>query len=203
MKNWRWVCVLALSATAFAAENKLEQSLLIQLLDIRRVYVDRLTGGDTAAQMREMIIGSLQSTKLFLVTENQERADAVIKGGAEDLVFNDTFSSSDGIHAQANVGSYRGTTSSNRQGNSSGIGIGDNESTHIVERKHEAVATIRLINKDGDVIWATIQESLGGKFRGASADVADKISKQLTEDFDRARKLKSAGEGPAVRLQIQ
>jgi hypothetical protein len=195
--------LLAFSATAFGAENKLEQSLLLQLLDIRRVYVDRMTGGDTAAQMREMIISSLQSTKLFLVTENQERADSVIKGGAEDLVFNDTFSSSDGVNARANAGRYSGSTYSSRQGSSSGIGIGDNESTHIVERKHEAVATVRLVNKDGDVIWSTTQESLGGKFRGASADVADKISKQLAEDFDRARKLKSAAEGPTIKLQIQ
>jgi len=35
------------------------------------------------------------------------------------------------------------------------------------------------VNKDGDVIWSTTQESLGGRFRGASADVADKITRQL------------------------
>jgi hypothetical protein len=47
------------------------------------------------------------------------------------------------------------------------------------------------VNKDGDVIWATTQESLGAKFRGSSADVADKITKQLGADFERARKLGS------------
>lgn len=45
------------------------------------------------------------------------------------------------------------------------------------------------MNKDGDVIWATTQESIGGKFRGASADVADKITTKLKEDFEKARKL--------------
>jgi len=45
----------------------------------------------------------------------------------------------------------------------------------------------RLVNREGDVIWSTTQESLGAKFRGASADVADKITKQLVEDFRRAR----------------
>ena len=29
------------------------------------------------------------------------------------------------------------------------------------------------VNKDGDVIWSTTQESLGAKFRGASADVGE------------------------------
>ena len=46
------------------------------------------------------------------------------------------------------------------------------------------------MNKDGDVIWSTTEESLGAKFRGASADVADKITARLKEDFEKARKLK-------------
>jgi hypothetical protein len=67
-------------------------------------------------------------------------------------------------------------------------GVGENESTKIKERKHEAMATVRLVNKDGDVMWSTTQESNGAKFRGASADVADKITKQLASDMERLRK---------------
>jgi hypothetical protein len=37
------------------------------------------------------------------------------------------------------------------------------------------------------VIWSTTQESNGAKFRGASADVADKITRQLTTDVERVR----------------
>ena len=70
-----------------------------------------------------------------------------------------------------------------------GFGVGESESDHSSERRHEAVAAVRLVNKDGDVIWATTQESLGAKFRGASTDVADKITAKLKEDFARARKL--------------
>ena len=47
---------------------------------------------------------------------------------------------------------------------------------------------MRLVNKDGDVIWSTTQESTGGKFRGASADVADKVVQTLKDDFERARR---------------
>jgi len=63
-----------------------KEEALGQLLIIRRVYVDRLTGGETAAQMRDMIISSLQNSNLFALTENQERADAFLRGGAEDMV---------------------------------------------------------------------------------------------------------------------
>jgi hypothetical protein len=31
---------------------------------------------------------------------------------------------------------------------------------------------------------------MGGKFRGASADAADKITSKLKDDFERARKLR-------------
>ena len=69
------------------------------------------------------------------------------------------------------------------------MSVGEWESEHSTERRHEAIAAVRLVNKDGDVIWSTTQESLGAKFRGASADVAEKITTRLKEDFDKARRL--------------
>ena len=33
-----------------------------QLVTVKRVYVDRLTGGETAAQMRDLIITSFQNS---------------------------------------------------------------------------------------------------------------------------------------------
>ena len=170
-----------------------------QLVGVKRVYVDRLTGGETAAQMRDLIITSFQNSKLFVLTENPERADAVLRGAAEDLIYTDAFSSSEGINARAggSENSAVGTSTrfngagggaSRSAGRSLNLGIGENESTNTKERKHEALATVRLVNKDGDVIWSTTQESNGAKFRGASADVADKITKQLVTDYERLRK---------------
>jgi hypothetical protein len=46
---------------------------------------------------------------------------------------------------------------------------------------------VRLVDKNGDVIWSTTQESSGGKFRSAMADVADKIVRQLSEETRRMR----------------
>ena len=161
-----------------------------QLLSVHRVFVDRLTGGETAAQMRDILISSLASSELFVVTENQEKADTVLRGAAEDLVFTDIHQSSDSINAHANLGTSRSNGYyGGRNSNSLGLGLGDNESDRSQERRHEAIAAVRLVNKDGDVIWSTTQESLGAKFRGASADVADKITAKLRDDFEKARNL--------------
>ena len=180
-----WIMI----AAAATQEANIEEDGLRQLLGIRRVYVDRLTGGETAAQMRELLVSSLENAKLFVITENQERADAFLRGGAEDLIFTDTHSSSEGVNARANVGSGRSSRSTS--GAYGGLGVGESESSRSEERRHEAVAAVRLVNKDGDVIWSTTQESQGGKFRRASTDVADRITKKLAEDFERARKLRA------------
>jgi hypothetical protein len=168
----------------------IEEDSLRQLLGVRRIFVDRLTGGETAAQMRDLLVSSLEGVKLFVLTDNQERADAFLRGGAEDLVFTDIYSSSEGINARANIGTGRNARSTNSQSAYGGVGIGENESSRVQERKHEAVAAVRLVNKDGDVIWSTTQESQGGKFRRASTDVADRITKKLVEDYERAKKLR-------------
>lgn len=169
---------------------------LLELLKIRRLYVERLSGGDTAVQIRDMLIGALQGTRLFVVTENLEKADTVLKGSAEDLVFTDTFQSSEGIQARTQIGSTR--SSGTTRGGAS-FSVGEQESTRIAERKHEATAAVRLVNKEGDVIWSTTQESLGAKFRGASADVAGKVTRQLVEDFARARRMSGNNQRTALR----
>jgi hypothetical protein len=158
-----------------------------QLLSVKRIYVDRLTGGETAAQMRDLIISSLHGSKLYVLTENQERADAILRGAAEDLIYTDQFQSSDSVDLRSGVAVGGRSTRTSSGARSLSVGVGDREATDIHERKHEALATVRLVNKDGDVIWSTTQESDGAKFRGASADVADKIARQLSADVDRAR----------------
>jgi hypothetical protein len=179
-----------------------QDELLPQLLGLKRVYVDRLTGGETAAQMRDLIITSLQNSKLFVVTENQDRADAFLRGAAEDLIYTDDFQSSQGINVRGgdsnseHDSSFRTGPNSESGGigtsRSLTLGAGENESTNTKERKHEAFATVRLVNKDGDVIWSTTQESNGAKFHGASADVADKIAHQLSAEYDKLKKASAA-----------
>jgi hypothetical protein len=170
-----------------------------QLPKIKRVFVDRLSGGETAAQMRDLIITALENSKLFIVTENQDKADAFIRGAAEDLIYTDQFKSSENVSMHGNSSDSEGVSTdtryngagggtSSRSSRSMGSGAGGGESSEIKERKHEALATVRLVNKDGDVLWSTTQESKGAKFHGASADVAEKIAKQLMAEYERVRK---------------
>ncbi len=184
-----WLAVLGL--LAWQAQEP-DCGTLLRLLEIRRVYVDRLGGDETAAQIRDMIISSLHGAKLFVITENEARADAILRGSAEDLIVTDTFSSSDSLNARASAGtgSDPDRTASDRRSRSASVSVGEQDSTRIAERKHEASAAVRLVSKDGDVLWSTTQESLGAKFRGASSDVADRITRQLVKDFESARKLR-------------
>ena len=174
-------------------ERTPEEESAAQLAKVRRIYVDILTGGDEALKIRDLLMTSLQSSKQFIITEDEDKADATLKGAGDDQVFTDSFQSSEGInaHTQIGGGSTAGTrnytsSSSNRY---AGVTIGENESRRTEERKHEAIATVRLVSKDGDVIWSATAESLGGKFMGAGADVADKIAKRLVSDYKAAKKL--------------
>jgi hypothetical protein len=191
-----WIMAAAAAAAILQAQEPppapadaaaIEEQCLRELLKVRRVYVDRLGGGETAAHMRDMIVASLQNARLFMLTENQERADAVLRGSGEDLVFTETHDYSERLDARGSIGSSR---SSSRRGYGS-FGVGESEGARSTERRHEATASVRLVTKEGDVIWSTTQESTGGKFRGASADVAEKITRALKEDFERARRLET------------
>jgi hypothetical protein len=166
------------------------------LLGLKRVHVDRLSGGESADQLRELIIASLHNSKLFVLTEDPERADAFLRGAAEDLIYTDQFQSSDSLTLRASTGAGARSANSSPLANlasrSAGVTVGENESVNIHERKHEAMASVRLVNKEGDVIWSTTQESGGAKFRGASADVAEKITKQLQDDVARAKRTQQA-----------
>jgi hypothetical protein len=165
------------------------------ILQVRRIYVSPLIGGAQASALRELIIDSLSTTKLFVLTENPDRADAVLKGAADDHTFTDTFDSNDGSSSHQTVTKNNGASS--LYSRASGLSVADggslDDSHHIKERKHEAYATVRLCNKDGDVIWSTTQESLGAKFKGASADVAARIAHQITLDYERERREAQTG----------
>ena len=188
MRSIRLLAVLLALTGCLPGETTSSEPFSNPLARVKRIYIDKLGGDQTAAQIRDMIINALQSASIFVITENQDKADAFLRGSAEDDVFTDTFQTSEGVNARASVSGALGTSEQQRAAR---IGwhrdrIGRMEK--IAERKHEAFAAVRLVDASGDVIWSTTQESLGAKFRGASADVADKVVKQLIGDLQRARR---------------
>ena len=187
-----WIlCAILLFAPFLEEQQTPEQQSAEQLSRVRRIYIAILSGGDSALQIRDLLMTSLHNSKQFIITEDEDKADAVLKGAGDDDVFTDTFQSSEGIeaHSQISAGSSQGLRnySSSSSTHSGGLSVGENESRRTEERKHEAIATVRLVGKDGDVIWSATAESLGAKFMGASADVADKIAKRLVADYKAAR----------------
>ena len=181
------------------ADQTPEEEAAEHLSKVRRIYIAILTGGDAALQLRDLLMTSLHNSKQFVITEDEDKADATLKGAGDDDVFTDTFQSSEGINAHTQIGSssseglrnYANSSSSH----SGGLTIGENDSRRDEQRKHEAIATVRLVSKDGDVIWSATAESMGAKFLGASADVADKIAKRLVTDY-KAAKLQAASLPP-------
>lgn len=173
------------------------------ILVVKRIYVAPLTGGPQADALHELIIASIDSTRLFILTDNPDRADAVLKGADDDHVYTDAFDTDSGLSSRQNGGrsSSGSSLSSRATGGYLGVSISDNESHHIRERKHEAYASVRLCNKDGDVLWSTTQESQGAKFRSASADVAAQIAHQLTLDVNDAQRALSIAANPRPAIK--
>jgi len=171
---------------------------------VKRVYVEQLGGGQSSDQMRDMIISAMQKSALFTITENQDTADAIIRGSADDKTFTEdhNITESIGVHAGTGDGSSSNNYSSGTSSKKSvSAGVTNNETSRIEERRHEASAALRMVNTDGDVIWSTTQESGGAKFRGAMADVADKITRQLTVDVRKARSAPAHAETPSTTPQ--
>src|SRR5580704_14789283 len=199
MKIRSLTALIALLATgAFAVEIRPTQAALA---DVKRIYVDQLGGGKTSDQFRDMMIVAIQNTGLFVLTEDATRADATLKGSGDDLIFTEEHNSNDslGVHANAGSGSSSKALNSGVSSNQTmGVGVTDSETSRIQERRHEATGSVRLVGRDGDVIWSTTQESSGGKFRSAMADVADKIVRQLTDETRRIRDLATLARDPAT-----
>ncbi len=155
------------------------------LADVRKIYVEDL-GGAEAGAIRDMIIGAIHRTGLFVVTEDLDAADAVLRGSAEDLIYQDYQRYRNSMTARGAVGSSSRESGESRSSRSS-FGVGDNEETSRRERQHEALAAVRLVLRDGTVVWSTTQESNGAKFRGAAADVADRVAGELAKAVRQTR----------------
>src|SRR5258707_15794118 len=97
-----------------------DHDLSAQLPKVKRVFVDRLSGGESAAQMRDLIITALENSKLFGMTENQERADAFLRGAAEDLIYTEQYKSSENVSMRGNSSDSESVSSDTRSTAASG-----------------------------------------------------------------------------------
>ena len=98
-----WVLYTVLLFAPFLEQTPDEQAVE-HLSKVRRIYISILTGGDAALQLRDLLMTSLHNSKQFIITEDEDKADAVLKGAGDDDVFTDTFQSSEGINARTQIG---------------------------------------------------------------------------------------------------
>ncbi len=163
------------SVTTNASDADTE-ALRQKLKSIKRIYVDSFGDDTVAKQIQAMVISALAETKRFVITENKEKADAFLRGTALEKT-------SQEFHANREGTLGAGAGGSGGAFGASVMGVNDaSASTETIDRARLAV---RLVSADGDVIWATTQESAGAKYKGASADVADKIVKRLLRDVEK------------------
>ena len=185
-----WGLILLLAATgALAAEEPLSvaNQQLVKLSGVRRLYVEELVG-EGARAIRDLLAAAIHSRGLFVLVEDPAGADAYVRGSAEDLIYTDYQRYRSGINVRGAATSSQRESGDSNYGSAS-FGVGDSEDTDRRERKHEALAAVRIVLNNGEVVWAAARESNGAKFRGAAADVAHSIADDLEAAVVKAREL--------------
>ena len=176
-----------------AVSTPLAERQLLRLLDVTTVFVAGLNGSSGQDQIRDMLIGSLQRRGLFVVTEDEAKADAFLRGSAEDLIYSNYYAERAGLNVRGATSRSERELGESNYGAVS-FGIGETEGSSRRERRHEAIAAIRLVLRSGEVIWSTTQESPGEKFKGSSVAVADKVVEELAGAYRRAQALRAAAQ---------
>lgn len=152
------------------------------LLKVKRIYVDSFGDDIISKELQSMIVSALVESKRFKVTENRDKADAILKGVALEKTSQEVHAYGDSTAVGSAAGSHDRTGGSSHGGFvAQHAGISD--SSLNTETINEARVAVRLVNQDGDVIWTSTQESKGAKYKGSSADAADKCVKQLLRDI--------------------
>src|ERR1051326_7133981 len=143
-------------------------ALNAKLLTITRIYVDDFGTDPTAKQIQAMVINSISESKRFIITENKEKADAILKGTALEKTSQEFHSLNDKAAAASAHGAHSGSVSGSFQngtgsisGSSSGYHAADavaaDDSTASTETINDARVAVRLVAGEGDVVWATAQ----------------------------------------------
>jgi hypothetical protein len=183
--------------SAESSKNQsIDQETAAKLLTVKRVYVEQFGDDPISKQLQAMVINSLSESKRFIITENKDKADAILKGTGLEKTAQEFHAIGDSTSVATAAGGEHGSINgqiSNGTGSISGSSdggfvarkLGTADSQASTETVNDARLAVRLVSIDGDVIWTTTKESHGAKYKGASADVADQIVKQLVHDLDK------------------
>ena len=150
-----------------------------QLLRVKRICVQNMGADVLGIQVQEMVIARLFESKRFSLTENCDRADYVLKGSITERSTRQFRSESEGIDFGERV----------QVDSSSGRAAGGTRETLTSSTaKERAAVTLRLVDKEGEILWATSQESAEGKTKGAIGAAADQAVRRFLRDIEKAEK---------------
>lgn len=166
------------------------------LISAKRIYVESFGEDVLSKTFQSMLVDAVGTTKRFIVTENKDKADLILKGAALEKTNQEMHALGSGTvvagaagggssHISGSANSAGATVSGSSHSGFRAQHLGIDDSQASVETVNDARAAVRLVSKDGDVIWSTTQESKGAKYKGATADVAEKIVKQLLRDIEK------------------
>jgi hypothetical protein len=184
-------------------------ALVSSIRDVKRIFVDSFGEDPVSLQIHAMVVSQLLQSARFVVTENRQKADAFLKGAGVEKTSVESHSYNSGTAASHAAGGHSSSVSGSMvngtgsiSGSSSGgfaaAGAAINDSYSSTQAVNDARVSVRLVNQDGDVIWAATHESKGAKYKGASADVADKVVKQLMRDLEKSEKKPVSSETASV-----
>ncbi len=87
------------------------------LSQVKRIYVESFGDDATSKEMQAMVIDSLTNSKVFTVTENKDKADAILKGSTQEKTSQEAHSYSDSTA----VGTVHGYSSGSVYGTVPGV----------------------------------------------------------------------------------
>ena len=95
------------------AEHKIDPEIAAKLLKVRRIYVESFGDDPVSKQLQAMVINALAESKRFIVTENKDKADAILKGSGLEKTSQELHalgeSTSVGVAAGGQSGSVSGS----------------------------------------------------------------------------------------------
>lgn len=180
-----------------ASVAAIDADLAQKLLNAKRVFVESFGDDTINKSLTAMVLDALRASKRYIITENREKADLILKGTALEkttqeyhaLASATSVSGAAGGHKSNVVGTPNLVVGSSQGGFAShSAAIDDSQAS--IETIETARVAVRLLTPDGDVVWSTTQESRGGKYKGATGDVAEKVVKELLRELERLTKAK-------------
>jgi hypothetical protein len=159
-----------------------------RLSGVKRLCVGKIMGdAETAPVVQEVAIGGLYASQKFAVTENCEKADAILKGAVMLKSTLKARSEAEESVLGGVVGAVKATTAG-VSGGVAGYGVGGSEALSSAEKGWQATVSLRLVDREGEILWAGSWDSPGGKSKSPVPDATERLVRQLVRELERESK---------------